>query len=156
VTVRPVIHGRDHTFGATDPVFHAWEDVGGAGTGGTGAGQGTVNMVLDGRGTFLKPGVELDWESDYAAFIRGWKLMADTTGSISLDLRKDTFTAFPPTSGDSIVASSPPTLTSQDHNSDTVLSGWTTTVNAGDVVRLHVVSCSGITRIGLALKVTTT
>lgn len=30
---RPIIHGRDHTFGATDPVFHAWEDVGGGAAG---------------------------------------------------------------------------------------------------------------------------
>jgi exosome complex RNA-binding protein Csl4 len=82
--------------------------------------------------------------------------MADTTGSIVLDLRKDAFTAFPPTSGDSIVASAPPTLASADHASDTVLAGWTTTINAGDVVRAHVVSCTGITRIALALKVTTT
>ena len=80
--------------------------------------------------------------------------MGDTTGSISLDLWKDAFSAFPPTSGDTIVASSPPALVSQDHNSDTVLAGWTTTINSDDVVRLHVVSCSGITRICLALEVT--
>ncbi len=56
--------------------------------------------------------------------------------------------------GDTITASAKPTLSSADHNSDATLTGWTTSVAAGDVIGFKVDSVATITRATLLLKVT--
>ena len=56
-----------------------------------------------------------------------------TSGSIVIDVWKDTYANFPPTVADTITASAKPTLSSATKSDDTTLTGWTTAVTAGDV-----------------------
>lgn len=90
----------------------------------------------------------------FACTIDSVTLLANTTGSIVIDIWKDTYANFPPTVADSICASAKPTITSGTKSEDTTLTGWTKTISAGDVLYFNVDSCSTITNCVLILKVT--
>jgi hypothetical protein len=75
----------------------------------------------------------------FAGTITGWRILViDGTGSITFDLRKDTYANFPPTSGDTIVASAPPSITSTTKGESSTLTGWTTALTTGDVIVPHI------------------
>lgn len=124
----------------------------GGGGGGGGSGIQSLNAIFNGRGTFLQPNLQLWFEIDFAATITEWRLAADTSGSIVIDIWKKTFSGFPPTVANSICAASLPTLSSQQINSDTVLSGWTTSIATADMLLLNINSCTGITVVDVALS----
>ncbi len=77
------------------------------------------------------------------------------TGSCVIDVRKDTYTNFPPTGADGIAASAKPTVTAGVKATDTTLTGWTTAIAAGDVLAFHVDSTSTFTGISVILDVET-
>lgn len=113
-----------------------------------------VSFIIDGGGSAITAGVKLDIVVDFACVIVGYTLIADQSGSIVIDLWKDTYANYPPTIADTIVASAKPTLSSATKAQDTTLTGWTTTVNAGDIIRLNVEATpASVTRVTLALKV---
>lgn len=66
--------------------------------------------------------------------IEGVTVLADQSGSIVVDLWKDTYANYPPTDADTITASAPPTLSSAIKSTDTTLTGWTKTMTKGDVL----------------------
>jgi hypothetical protein len=81
---------------------------------------------------------------------------AITSGSIVIDIWKDTYANYPPTVADSICASAKPTITSAIKSQDAVLTGWTTTIAAGDVLAFNVDSVASVKRIRVDLQVTLT
>jgi len=58
------------------------------------------------------------------------------------------------TNDDSISASAPMTISDAIKSTDDTLSGWTTSINAGDILRINVDSCTDIESCTLALKLT--
>jgi len=80
-------------------------------------------------------------------------LLADVSGSIVIDIWKDTYANFPPTVADTITASAKPTLASAQKAQDSTLTGWTTTIAAGDILAFNVDSITTVTRVTLSLKV---
>lgn len=112
-----------------------------------------ITAVIDGGGSVISTGIKLDLVVDFACTIVGHTLLADQTGSIVIDIWKDTYANFPPVDADSITASAPPTLTSASKAQDTTLTGWTTSVAAGDILRFNVDSVATVTRVVLVLKV---
>jgi hypothetical protein len=78
---------------------------------------------------------------------------SSTSGSIVIDVWKDTYANYPPTNVDSITASAPPTLSSAAKSEDSTLTGWTTSVTTGDVIGFNVDSVSTVTRVLLELTV---
>ena len=78
-----------------------------------------------------------------------------TSGSIVIDIWKDTLANYPPTVADTITASAKPTLASATKSEDTTLTGWTTALTAGDVLGFKVDSASGVTQVLVTLTVTT-
>ena len=112
----------------------------------------TLNFVIDGGGSAITTGVKGDVVVDFAGVIESATLLADQSGSIVIDIWKDVYASFPPTVADTITASAKPTLSSADHSQDTTLTGWTTAISAGDVLRFNVDSASTVTRVTLALK----
>lgn len=113
----------------------------------------SVSFVMDGGGSAITTGIKGDVEIPFAGTIKAARLFADQTGSIVVDIWKDTYANFPPTDADSITASAPPTITSASKSEDTTLTSWTTSIAAGDVLRFNVDSCSTITRATLALTI---
>lgn len=98
---------------------------------------------------------QFDFRLPWAGTIVKWTLLGDASGSIVIDLWKDTYANAPPTVADTITASAKPTLSSADKNESSTLTGWTTSFAAGDVIRGNVDSTSGLTRATLILEVTT-
>lgn len=113
-------------------------------------------IVLDNGGSVLATGVYADIECPFDGTITSWTLLADQTGSLVIDLWLDDYASFPPTVADTITASAKPTLSSASKNTDSTLSGWTTTFTEGDVLRVNVDSVATITRATLSLRVQST
>ena len=120
-------------------------------TGGA-SGNGAVGATFDGGGAALTPGVFTDVFVPFNCTIVGATLLADTTGNLVVSVLADPYASFPPTTD--LAPTTPPTISGSDKSQDTTLSGWSTAIAAGDVVRLGVVSCSSITRATLSLEVT--
>lgn len=161
-----IVHGRfaDTMTKGEHPDLLAIEAI--EGTSGalkkTGANQWTlddlttsINFIRDtgNANVSLSPGVLGDVQVDFSCVITGVVLLANTNGSCVVDIWKNTFNNFPPTDEDSITGDSRPTLSNTNKYSDTTLSGWTTNIAAGDILRFNLVSVSNISRILIKLRV---
>jgi hypothetical protein len=112
-----------------------------------------IAFVIDGGGAPIATGVKGDLMIPFDCAIASATVLADQSGSIVIDIWKDTYANYPPTSGDSIAASAKPTLSGGAASQDTTLTGWTTSISAGDTLRFNVDSASAVTRVTLILKV---
>ena len=119
----------------------------------TGAGLiGVAGITIDGGGATPTTGSKGFLRIPFAGTITGWTLIADQSGSASITVKKSTFAGFPTTM--SIVASAPPTLTSQQNATSTTLTGWTTAIAAGDVLEFVLASATTVQRLVLELQIT--
>lgn len=116
----------------------------------------TITFVINGGGSAITTGIKGDLEIPFACTITGVTLLADQTGSIVVDIWKDTYANYPADNADSITSAAPPTISSATKSQDTTLTGWTTSIAAGDILRFNVDSASSITRLTLSLTVITT
>jgi hypothetical protein len=112
-----------------------------------------LTFIIDGGGSAITTGQKGHLEIPFKCKIQGVTLLADQSGSIVIDIWKDTYSNFPPTVGDSICGSAKPTLSSAQKYQDSTLTGWTKTINAGDILAFNVDSVATITRVTLSLKV---
>jgi hypothetical protein len=112
--------------------------------------------VIDGGGATISTGIKGDITIPFACTINQVTLLADTTGSIVVDIWKDSYANFPPTDADSITAAATPSISSGTKAQDSTLSGWTTSISAGDTLRFNVDSVSTITRLTVILDLTRT
>jgi hypothetical protein len=92
----------------------------------------------------------------WACTISKYILTADQSGSLVIDIWKDTYANYPPTVADTITASAKPTLSSATKNNSTTLTGWTTSITAGDILGFNVDSCTTCTLAWLTLELTLT
>lgn len=76
-----------------------------------------------------------------------------TSGSIVVDIWKDTFANRPPTDADSITAAAPPTLSSATGAQDSTLTGWTTAVAVDNVFGFNVDSVSGVKQVAVIMEI---
>jgi hypothetical protein len=90
----------------------------------------------------------------YSGTITGYDIFSDITGSIIIDVWKDTYANFPPSVADSITGSEKPTLTSSTKAQDNSLATWITSVTAGDIIGFNVDDISVVTRVNLIIKIT--
>lgn len=116
----------------------------------------SINFVIDGGGSTITTGVKGDIEVPFNCTINSVTMLADQTGSIVVDIWKNSYANFPPTDADSITAAAVPTISASSKSQDTTLTGWTTSVTAGQILRFNVDSASTIQRCTVALKVTKT
>lgn len=144
----------DGTFSATGAA--AW-DANHVVTGLTNISTAAIGYAISGGGATITTGVVgVGLTIPFAATINSVTLQADLTGSIVIDIWKDTYANYPPTVADSICASAKPTISSGVKYTDSTLTGWTTSIAAGDVLYFNVDSCSTIQNVVLTLKVTKT
>lgn len=113
---------------------------------------GTITYAIDGGGGVIQTGVAGDLEVPFNCTLTQVTMLADQSGSIVVDIWKDSLANYPPTDADSITASAVPTISSDTDSQDTTLTGWTTSISAGDVLRFNVDSCTSITRCSISLK----
>lgn len=112
-----------------------------------------LTFIIDGGGSAITTGQKGHLEIPFACTITRVTMLADQSGSIVVDIWKDTYANFPPDNGDSITAAAPPTITTAQKSQDATLTGWTKAITAGDILAFNVDSCTTITRVTISLKV---
>lgn len=115
---------------------------------------GAFGITIDGSGAAITTGVKGYLYIPYACTITSVVMLADQTGSIVVDVWKVAYASFPPTVANTITASALPTISSAQKSLDSTLTGWTTSVSAGDTIGFNVNSATSITRLNMLLKVT--
>jgi hypothetical protein len=99
--------------------------------------QSAMPILVSGGSLPIAPGV-IGWlEVPANCTISGWKLTSLQTCTISVDVWNAPFAGFPPTVANSICGGNLPTLSNQKSNSDTVLTGWTTSLSKGSIVMFN-------------------
>ena len=115
--------------------------------------QGAIAFIIDGGGSAITTGEKGHLEIPFACEIQQVTLLADQSGSIVIDIWKDTYANFPPTAVDSICADAKPTISAAQKSQDSTLTGWTKIINPGDILAFNVDSAATITKVTLTLKV---
>ena len=113
----------------------------------------TIEAIFDGGGSVLNSGIRLDLPIDFNGTITRATLVGYPTGSMVVDAYRTTYAAFPGSTGQSIMASAKPTMTGAIKYQDSTLSGWTTAIVAGDILRYNIDSVSSTLLATLALRV---
>lgn len=113
----------------------------------------SLGITISGGGATITTGIKGYLTVPYACKIISNTLLANQSGSIVIDVWKDTYANFPPVDADSITASAPPTLSSAQKSTDATLTGWTTTLAAGDILAFNVDSASAVELVHLSLRV---
>lgn len=114
----------------------------------------SMGIVIDGGGSAITTGIKGDLYVPVGCTITQVTMLADQSGSIVVDIWKDTYANYPPTIADTITAAALPTISTAVKSQNSTLTGWTTSVSAGDTLRFNVNSVTSITRLTLSLKVT--
>jgi hypothetical protein len=113
-----------------------------------------VGVTIDGAGVAITTGVKGYITVPFSGTIVQATLVGDVTGSIVIDVWKLAFsTSALPTVANTITASAKPTLSSAKGSQDSTLTGWTTSVSAGDTFGFNVDSCTTTTKATLVLKI---
>ena len=115
---------------------------------------GSIGFLIDGGGSSITPGFKGTIAVPFGCMITSWTLMADVTGSATLDLWKSSFASYPPTAAQSITGSAKPTISSDVKAQSSSLTGWTTTLEAGDILAFNVDAVSNLTRLSVGLAIT--
>lgn len=115
-----------------------------------------IEWILDGFNATLAAGSVTYLEVPCNCTIQQGTIIANTAGSCVIDIRKAAYvnvnTPSIPGASESICGGAPLTITSSNKMQDATLPGWTTALNAGDIVAAYVLSCSGITQVTVSLK----
>ena len=139
----------------TQEEIDAWyEELLGQSGGGGGSGPVTEthNVIIDGGGSVITAGQKGMVYFGAACTLTGYVLLADLVGSIALDLWKQPYADYPPSSGESMVGGgAPPSMTGVNKKIDGALEDWVTNIAAGDIIAVVVDSAATITRCSLVL-----
>lgn len=117
-------------------------------------GDGLIQFTIDGGGAAIATGEYGVVQSPFAGTINKITLLADQTGSIVIDIWKETYSNYPPTVADTIVAAAKPTISSAVKSEDSTLTGWTKSVAVGDIFKFKVDSVTSIQRVQGTIWVT--
>ena len=112
----------------------------------------SINFIIDGGGSAITTGIKGFIEIPFAMTIEGWTILGDQSGSIVVDVWKDTYALFPPTVADTIAGTEKPTLATAQKNQDLSLTTWTTSVAAGDIIAFNVDSITTVQRVTVAIR----
>ena len=112
----------------------------------------SLQFIIDGGGSAITTGEKGHLEVPFGITITGWTILADQSGSIVVDVWKDTYANFPPTVADTIAGTEKPTLSTAQKNQDLALSTWTTAVAAGDILAFNVDSVATVTRVLVSMR----
>jgi hypothetical protein len=115
--------------------------------------EGAITYNLDGLTAVIIPNNDYPMLTvPFNCEIIDWSIVSDVVGSIEIDIWRANGTI--PTVSDSIVGGNYIELITQQINSDTTLTGWTTNLIAGDILKFNVNSATLVTQITIVLKIT--
>ena len=114
-----------------------------------------LEFVIDGGGSTIATGIKGYLEVPFACTISQWTLLADTSGSITVDVYSDTYANYG-TNTSMVGAGTKPVISSAT-KAQSAPSSWTTTsIAAGNVIGFNVTAATTVTRVTISLKVTRT
>jgi hypothetical protein len=113
----------------------------------------TVGITIDGGGSAITTGVKGYIQVPYSGTISKWTLLADQTGDIVIDVWVEDYAGALPDNTDSITGGNEPEISGNVKATDSTLTGWGTTVTAGDVFGFNVDSATDIERVTLTIEV---
>lgn len=96
----------------------------------------SIGATFNGGGSTIEDGTHVSFRFPYNMTISAVTVLADTVGNATFDIKVDSENNF--TNATSIVASAPPSINGELLYRDTALTGWTTSVQAGDVIHFSV------------------
>jgi hypothetical protein len=112
----------------------------------------TVNIMIDNGSFDITPGSKGYLNLDVTGIIESWTLVSEDEGNIAIDIFKTSYANFP-NGFTSIVGSEFPLMTNGRKSRDESLSTWNTKVTAGDILDFRVVSCIGVSKCSLFLRI---
>lgn len=112
-----------------------------------------ITIVVDGGGVVIVDGIKLDVVVPFDCILTGWTILADQIGSTTFDIWKTDYVNAPPDVSNSIVGDASPDLTMMIKNQSSDLTGWTTGIAAGDILRINVSNTNIVYRLTLVLQV---
>lgn len=111
----------------------------------------TIHFRINNGDTVIPTGVmSAVVSSDIAGTITKYRVLTDTSATLTAAILKDTYANFPPTEIDDIGTVS---LTADIKAEDSTLSGWTKTVSVGDIFKVEVLTNDNAKRIDIFLEV---
>lgn len=116
----------------------------------------SIIIVIDGGGVAITTGVKGYIQVPIPVTILGWTIISQdgVAGAIVFDIWSDTYAAFPPTVFDTITAAAKPTVVASNLTAtSTTLTGWITTIPAGNIIGINVDSVTSFTKVMLELFV---
>lgn len=137
---------------ATDPISSNWAYDHAANSTAHQTDRGGVSVFFGGGGSVLIADTQVWTRMPYGMTLDAVTLLADVSGSVVIDVWVDTYANYPPTDADSITASAVPTITTDIKSYDNTLSGWSTSLNAGDIVMFNIDSATTITDVTIILE----
>jgi hypothetical protein len=114
----------------------------------------SIHYILDGGGLEIVPGLKGSVIVPFACAINSWTLVAEPSGSITVDIWKTPLAGYPPEVGDSITGGAKPAIVGGQSATSSSLGAWDTAVAEGDVLAFNVDSVTSIALASIALKVT--
>lgn len=111
-----------------------------------------IAFVIDGGGSAITTGVKGYIPIPVGFTITQVTTLADQTGSIVIDIWKDSYANYPPVVGDSITASAKPTLSSAIKDIDSTLTGWTTSVTDSEILAFNVDSATTVELVTILIE----
>lgn len=118
-----------------------------------GSGSDSFGIMIDGQGGVISTGNKgLFWVAPYACTITGWTLLSadNTSGSIVIDVWKDTYSNYPPTVADTIFGTKPSLVTTTKNQA----TGLSIAVTSGDIFYANVDSVTSLIKVGLMFQIT--
>lgn len=112
----------------------------------------TVVFLIDNGSQDITTGNKGFLTLDVTGTIESWTVLSENPGYIAIDIQKSSYSDFP-NNFNSIVGSEFPNLYNQTKNKDDNLTTWQKTIDLGDVLKFNVLSCTGIQKCSVFLKV---
>jgi hypothetical protein len=110
-------------------------------------------FVIDGGGSAITAGVKGHLRVPFGCFVDRVTLTADQVGSIQIDIWRSTYADFPPVDAGSITGGHEPAIVDNSKYDDSVLTAWSKSLNAGEILAFNVDSAATITRVTVNLQV---
>ena len=110
---------------------------------------GMISFVMSSAST-ITAGVKGDIQIPFYLKFNEWRMLGTPTGSIDVSLWMDSYDDYPPTVTDTIAVTGP-FITNDIKNTGLTTDWLSPTGTFGDIIRINVVSCTGIQNLSLAL-----
>lgn len=106
---------------------------------------GQICAIFDNDSSTIASGSKFRIRTPFAGTITKATAILDQTGDLEVEVRKCTYAQYDggathPVTGDKISGTSPVSVSSAVKSQTSTLTGWTTTVNAGDIFEFYVSS----------------